>query len=316
MPDVLPIPALGTPYLAPSGGISEIWRRYFQSLDQALALNVAPSNAAFWVSQANTELSNEQNLGLLATGYLRITTVAQIATPSTTTTIPVADLSGAGTLTRVNDTNVTLTLGGTPTGALIKAVSLSLGWQGELGLARGGTAADLSGTGGTSRVLRQSSLGAAVTVSQLGIGDISGMGTTATAYGTGTAYVLTNTAAALNFGTTDPAVTLTAAGTYLLMGQVHLAYNAATVVAETATVKIRRTNNTAADLSPVVVIDLPVATTLTYSYGVVPIPPVIYTTAATDDAVTIFGNVSATLGAGSIDATAIGTSIVALRVAA
>ena len=146
--------------------------------------------------------------------------------------------------------------------------------------------------------------------------DINGgpLGYTRTAYGVGTAYAFTNTAAAIDFGTTDPSITLANAGTYVLYGQVHLAYNAATVVGETATVKIRRTNNTAADLSAVVVIDLPVATTLTHSYGVVSIPPVVYTTTATDDVVTLFGNVSVALGAGTIDATAVGTSIVAVRI--
>lgn len=45
--------------------------------------------------------------------------------------------------------------------------------SGLLALARGGTNADLSGTGGTSRVLRQSSTGAAITVSQLAASDLS-----------------------------------------------------------------------------------------------------------------------------------------------
>lgn len=134
-----------------------------------------------------------------------------------------------------------------------------------------------------------------------------------TVYGAGTAYALTNTAAAIDLGTTDPAIVLDVAGTYLIMGQVNLQYNGATVVSETATVKVRRTNNTAADLSAVVVIDLPVSTTLTHMYGTVVIPPFVYTTSATDDAVTLFANVSAALGAGTIDATAIGTSLVAVR---
>src|SRR4051812_43835181 len=42
-------------------------------------------------------------------------------------------------LTRVNDTNVTVTLGGTPSTALLQAVSLTMGWTGELSAARGGT---------------------------------------------------------------------------------------------------------------------------------------------------------------------------------
>ena len=132
-------------------------------------------------------------------------------------------------------------------------------------------------------------------------------------YATGTAYSLTDTAAAINVGTTDPVIVLNVAGTYLIFAQVNLAYTGATVVAETAAIKVRRTNNTATDLSVVVPIDLPVSTTLTNTYGIVQVPPFIYTTAATDDSVTIFGNVSATLSAGTIDATAIGTSIVAIR---
>lgn len=49
-----------------------------------------------------------------------------------------------GNLTKTDDTNVTLTLGGTPTNALLKATSLTLGWTGQLSLARGGTGASLS----------------------------------------------------------------------------------------------------------------------------------------------------------------------------
>lgn len=56
--------------------------------------------------------------------------------------VPIAVSSSAITgedLTRVSDTNVTLTLGGTPAGSLLKAVSLTLGWSGTLAVSRGGT---------------------------------------------------------------------------------------------------------------------------------------------------------------------------------
>lgn len=46
-----------------------------------------------------------------------------------------------GALTKVDDTNVTLALGGTPTTALLRAASLTLGWTGTLAIARGGTGA-------------------------------------------------------------------------------------------------------------------------------------------------------------------------------
>lgn len=51
-------------------------------------------------------------------------------------------VTGMAALTKVDDTNVTLTLGGTPGSALIRATSLTLGWTGTLGVTRGG-----SGTG-------------------------------------------------------------------------------------------------------------------------------------------------------------------------
>lgn len=44
----------------------------------------------------------------------------------------------AGVLTRANDVNVTLTLGGTPNSALLKPVSMQLGWIGTLSISRGG----------------------------------------------------------------------------------------------------------------------------------------------------------------------------------
>lgn len=42
-------------------------------------------------------------------------------------------------LTRTNDTNVTLTLGGSPTTALLNATSMTLGWSGQLAVGRGGS---------------------------------------------------------------------------------------------------------------------------------------------------------------------------------
>lgn len=47
-------------------------------------------------------------------------------------TIPAGDIASGEALTKVDDTNVTLTLGGTPTTSLLKATSLTLGWTGTL----------------------------------------------------------------------------------------------------------------------------------------------------------------------------------------
>jgi hypothetical protein len=51
---------------------------------------------------------------------------------------PVIGVTGSA-LTRTNDTNVTVTLGGSPTNALLSPVSLALGWNGQLSVDRGGT---------------------------------------------------------------------------------------------------------------------------------------------------------------------------------
>ena len=51
-------------------------------------------------------------------------------------------------LTRVNDANVTLTLGGTPASALLQATSITAGWSGTLATNRGGFGADVSAANG------------------------------------------------------------------------------------------------------------------------------------------------------------------------
>ena len=84
------------------------------------------------------------------------------------------DVTGAA-LTEVDDTNVTMTLGGTPSTALLRSVSMTLGWAGQLAVSRGGTgAATLTGVvigngtsamtavvGGPNQILRRNSAGTA-----------------------------------------------------------------------------------------------------------------------------------------------------------
>jgi hypothetical protein len=63
---------------------------------------------------------------------------------------------------------------GTATAGQIPNLDASKITTGQLALARGGTNADLSATGGASQVLKQTSVGGAVTVAQLAFTDISG----------------------------------------------------------------------------------------------------------------------------------------------
>lgn len=58
-----------------------------------------------------------------------------------------SDITGAA-LTKGDDTNVTLTLGGTPSTALLRAASITAGWTGTLAVARGGSGAGTFTTNG------------------------------------------------------------------------------------------------------------------------------------------------------------------------
>jgi hypothetical protein len=131
--------------------------------------------------------------------------------------------------------------------------------------------------------------------------------------GAGTAYALTATSAAIDFGTTDPSIVLNKAGTYLLLARASLRYTAATFAASrNVTLKLRRTNNTAADLTGgSTVLATNIVTTTTATFAAVSLPPIVYTTAVATDIITIFGDVAVVPTAGSLDA--VEANIVAVR---
>ncbi len=70
--------------------------------------------------------------------YLSQTGNGSVSAAPVWSTIVGTDVTGAA-LTETDDTNVTMTLGGTPATALLRAVSMTLGWTGTLSVARGGT---------------------------------------------------------------------------------------------------------------------------------------------------------------------------------
>lgn len=78
------------------------------------------------------------------TSTFTFTNTTSVTFPTSGTLATTAQLPVAAALTKTDDTNVTLTLGGTPTTALLQATSLTLGWTGTLALARGGTGAALT----------------------------------------------------------------------------------------------------------------------------------------------------------------------------
>lgn len=77
-----------------------------------------------------------------------MTGVTNVTFPTSGTLATTSQLPTPAALTKVDDTNVTLTLGGTPSTALLQATSITAGWTGQLGLTRGGTAASLTASNG------------------------------------------------------------------------------------------------------------------------------------------------------------------------
>lgn len=141
-----------------------------------------------------------------------------------------------------------------------------------------------------------------------------GLGSTPlTVYASGTKYTFTNSTQLLTFGTTSPSLTISAVGTYLLLARVRVDYTAATFAAtQTVQLKLRRTNNVAADINnSVSSFQTDTPTTKTYTAQIVNLQQVVYVTSNNNDVIEIWGFVGATPGAGTLDA--IEASIVAVK---
>lgn len=97
---------------------------------------VSTSNIPFIIYSGTTN-QHQTNFSFANTAASRIVTFQD----SSGTLAYLTDIPSVvpAALTRTNDTNVTLTLGGTPATALLQATSLTLGWTGLLGITRGGT---------------------------------------------------------------------------------------------------------------------------------------------------------------------------------
>lgn len=80
------------------------------------------------------------------TGTLTNTTSVTFPTSGTLATI--SQLPTPAALTKTDDTNVTLTLGGTPSTALLQATSITAGWTGTLAGSRGGLGAAITASNG------------------------------------------------------------------------------------------------------------------------------------------------------------------------
>jgi len=128
-----------------------------QALSQTLdLLAVAPRDELGTIASQNSDNVNLTG-GLIsgldaplpvASGGIGVTTASAnqvfagptsgAAAPPSFRALVATDVSGAA-LTRTNDTNVTVTLSGSPTTALLNATRLTMGWSGTLATTRGGT---------------------------------------------------------------------------------------------------------------------------------------------------------------------------------
>lgn len=115
-------------------------------------------------------------------------------------------------LTRTNDTNVTMTLGGSPNTALLNAASMTLGWAGQLAVPRGGTGnstftaysvicAGTTATGAFQNVVGLGNAGEQLTSNGAGLLPTWQAGTTSPLTTKGDLYTFTTVNARLPVGT-------------------------------------------------------------------------------------------------------------------
>ncbi len=130
---------------------------------------------------------------------------------------------------------------------------------------------------------------------------------------TGTAYTMTASYASVTFGTTSPILTIANAGTYSVYVDIQFNLVGATYAAyDSVTAKLRRTNNTAADLTGSTFgTFIPIITTVTATGPSLHIGPIKYTTVNTTDTLTVQATLNSTPSAGSVTATA--CTITAIR---
>ena len=123
------------------------------------------------------------------------------------------------------------------------------------------------------------------------------------AFGTGTAYTLTATPGILSLGTTIPSIAIPTTGKYILAAWARYDYNGATFAANrTVTTKIRRTNNTATDITGSVRAFLTeIITTKTFTAEGFIVALIPYT-GTIGDVLEVWGSIDVLPTAGSVDA--------------
>ncbi len=148
-----------------------------------------------------------------------------------------------------------------------------------------------------------------------GAGATSGSSITSTsAYASGSVYTLTATNALLNFGTTDPSVTLASAGTYVIFGRVRFDFVAWNSTTKTISTNLRSTTTgDVVNAATSFILPDTTAGALSTTAASITLPPVQYTALA-GEIVQIWASLDAVASvSGTI--TAVEASITALKIA-
>lgn len=100
---------------AANGQFTEIGRTLIRRLSQAVG-ELAPTTARYLVTTSAdaSALANKVNLGSLSSGYLKITSAVGVAIPSTSSSIPLADLAAGTAGINISGTSATATALATP----------------------------------------------------------------------------------------------------------------------------------------------------------------------------------------------------------
>lgn len=125
-----------------AGTITTSYGVYINRSQGSTAYGIYDASGALWHTEGSIDAKTgfRQNASEANTGYV----LRANGTNFVGAQLQAGDIGGGQALTKVDDTNVTLTLGGSPSTALLAATSLTLGWTGQLGTSRGGTGVDSS----------------------------------------------------------------------------------------------------------------------------------------------------------------------------
>jgi hypothetical protein len=168
--------AVTLPQAGSGGGFGAGWVSRVENIGAGTA-TITPTTSTI-DGAASITLAQYQGVWLWsdATNYLTLRTKPNVVPTTATTSNFLTSIAADGTATKAQPAFTDIS--GTASTSQIPNLDASKITTGQLALARGGTNADLSATGGASQVLKQVSSGAAITVGQLAFTDISGTAST------------------------------------------------------------------------------------------------------------------------------------------